>query len=315
MAATRTFEIERESSPAPAPVATSAPGRGRRYAMVALLLVPAAVIIWCGWRHRWTADDGFINLRVVRQVLDGNGPVFNAGRHVETGTSPAWIAELSFLDVVTPLRLEWIAAITALLSTAARWCRGVRHASGADRDRAPRDVPPAGCAGVRLPAAGVGLRHVRVETGMSLLWLAGSWWFLCGRIGDRGHSGKVPSLRSGAGARRRSCGPISWCSASSSSSRSSPCPGAGAGCASWRGRPRCRSSPSSPAWRTSAASSRTPRSPRRRRCRTGRKVGLLHRLRGEHALVIPIVALGVIAWAQLRAITCRRSETSCSSRR
>ena len=42
------------------------------------------------WQRRWIADDGLIVLRTVRNLLAGNGPVFNAGERVEANTSTAW---------------------------------------------------------------------------------------------------------------------------------------------------------------------------------------------------------------------------------
>ena len=36
------------------------------------------------------SDDGLIVLRTVRNLLAGNGPVFNAGERVEANTSTAW---------------------------------------------------------------------------------------------------------------------------------------------------------------------------------------------------------------------------------
>ena len=49
------------------------------------------------WQRRWTSDDGFINFRVVCNILAGHGPVFNVGERVEAFTSPLWIALLAGL--------------------------------------------------------------------------------------------------------------------------------------------------------------------------------------------------------------------------
>jgi arabinofuranosyltransferase len=177
-------EIEdREPAPA-APVVERASGpRGRTAVAVSVFLLPVLLILWLGWARRWTADDGFINLRVVRQVVEGHGPVFNTGQRVETGTSPAWIAVLSVLDVVTPFRLEWIAAVTGLLSTA-----GAVLLAMLGTRRALRTV---GVSGLLLPLgalAYVGLPPAwdfatsGLETGLALLWLGASWWLLCGRV-------------------------------------------------------------------------------------------------------------------------------------
>ena len=52
--------------------------------------VVAALFGWGSWQRRWIADDGLIVLRTVRNLLAGNGPVFNQGERVEANTSTAW---------------------------------------------------------------------------------------------------------------------------------------------------------------------------------------------------------------------------------
>ncbi len=54
------------------------------------VLVVAALFGWGAWERRWIADDGLIVLRTVRNLLAGNGPVFNAGERVEANTSTVW---------------------------------------------------------------------------------------------------------------------------------------------------------------------------------------------------------------------------------
>jgi arabinofuranosyltransferase len=158
----------------------------RRVGTIALLLAPAAIILWCGWQRRWTADDGFINLRVVRQLLEGHGPVFNAGQRVEAGTSPAWIAVLAFLDLVTPVRLEWIAALTGLFSTVGAMVVAVFGTR--------RALLAAGTAGLFLPIGALAYVSLPpawdfatsgLETGLALLWLAVAWSLLCARVAPR----------------------------------------------------------------------------------------------------------------------------------
>jgi arabinofuranosyltransferase len=85
------------------------PPSARAVASVVLLAAPVVVLVVAAWTHRGMGDDGFINLRVVRQILDGHGPVFNQGQRVEAFTSPLWIALLTVVDLLLPLRLEWIA--------------------------------------------------------------------------------------------------------------------------------------------------------------------------------------------------------------
>ena len=62
---------------------------------------------WGIWQRRWIADDGLIVLRTVRNLLAGNGPVFNAGERVESNTSAAWTYLVYLGSVVGgPLR-DW----------------------------------------------------------------------------------------------------------------------------------------------------------------------------------------------------------------
>ena len=81
------------------------------------ILVPLVILGLAAWQYRWMSDDGFINLRVVRNIANGHGPVFNAGERVEASTSPLWVWTLWLADVVIPLRLEWIAVLTGIVLT------------------------------------------------------------------------------------------------------------------------------------------------------------------------------------------------------
>ena len=62
---------------------------------LAILLVIAT---FAGYHNRNVIDDGFIYFRIVQNVVDPTGPVFNAGERVEVYTSPAWLAVLSAGD-------------------------------------------------------------------------------------------------------------------------------------------------------------------------------------------------------------------------
>jgi len=150
----------------------------------AVLLVPVVFLAWMGWRQRWTADDGFINLRIVRQILAGNGPVFNVGDRVEAGTSPAWLALLAVLDVVTPLRLEWIAVFVGLGATVgglAFATFGTRDALAAGRPGRSTFVPLGALVYAAVPSAW-DFATSGLETGLSILWLGVTWWCLCSRV-------------------------------------------------------------------------------------------------------------------------------------
>ena len=97
---------------------------GRRFPMTSRsgsacgssVLVVAVLFGWGAWQRRWIADDGLIVLRTVRNLLAGNGPVFNEGERVEANTSTVW-TYLIYLGgwVGGPVRLEYVALVLALV--------------------------------------------------------------------------------------------------------------------------------------------------------------------------------------------------------
>jgi arabinofuranosyltransferase len=84
--------------------------RGRLAAALPLAVAPAVLLAVLGWTHRWTADDAFIDFRVVDQLLHGHGPVYNIGERVEAYTSPLWVGLLTVGSAVTGVgNVEWLA--------------------------------------------------------------------------------------------------------------------------------------------------------------------------------------------------------------
>jgi arabinofuranosyltransferase len=77
--------------------------------------VIAVLFGWGAWQRRWIADDGLIVLRTVRNLLAGNGPVFNEGERVEANTSVLW-TYLVYVGswLAGPMRLEYVALVLAL---------------------------------------------------------------------------------------------------------------------------------------------------------------------------------------------------------
>lgn len=77
--------------------------------------VVACLFGWGAWQRRWIADDGLIVLRTVRNLLVGNGPVFNQGERVEANTSTVWTYLVTFGGWIGgPVRLEYVALTLAL---------------------------------------------------------------------------------------------------------------------------------------------------------------------------------------------------------
>jgi arabinofuranosyltransferase len=91
-----------------------------RVSLWASVAVVALLFGWGAWQRRWIADDGLIVLRTVRNLLAGNGPVFNAGERVEANTSVVWtylVYAGSWLS--WPMRMEYVALALALLLSVA----------------------------------------------------------------------------------------------------------------------------------------------------------------------------------------------------
>lgn len=111
---------DRVAATPPAPD-DAAPGRRlasdevRRGVFVGGIVVTAAIFLIGAWNRRWIADDGLIVLRTVRNLLAGNGPVFNAGERVEANTSTVWTYLVYAVAWLTNARLEYIALTLALL--------------------------------------------------------------------------------------------------------------------------------------------------------------------------------------------------------
>jgi len=91
-----------------------------RVSLWASVAVVAVLFGWGAWQRRWIADDGLIVLRTVRNLLAGNGPVFNAGERVEANTSVVWTYLVYWASWLNwPMRLEYVALVLALLLSVA----------------------------------------------------------------------------------------------------------------------------------------------------------------------------------------------------
>lgn len=61
------------------------------YSLAGSASFSALCFMYAGYLRRWAGDDGFINFRVVRHLLAGNGFVYNAGERSEAVTSALWV--------------------------------------------------------------------------------------------------------------------------------------------------------------------------------------------------------------------------------
>lgn len=138
------------------------------------------------WSRRRISPDGFIYLRVVKQLLAGNGPVFNAGERVETATGALWTALLSLGDLFTPVRLEWLAVFLGIILTFVGLLFAI---SGARRllsiERSEIALPVGIAAIVALPPMWM-YASSGLETGLAFAWLGACFWVLA-RWAKRGN--------------------------------------------------------------------------------------------------------------------------------
>ncbi|MDQ1386262.1 MAG: arabinofuranosyltransferase, partial [Actinomycetota bacterium] len=158
----------------------SATGRPRNRGLQgAAVGVPLALLAVVGFAHRFIFDDGFIYLRVVRQVRVGHGPVFNTGQRVEAFTSPLWVAILAVADLLTPIGLEWLSILLGVGLSVLGAAFAMRGAARVARRAEPTAflLP----VGVIVFAALVPVWYFEsagLETGMTFAWLGICCWIL-----------------------------------------------------------------------------------------------------------------------------------------
>ncbi|WP_371744052.1 flagellar motor control protein ZomB [Mycobacterium sp. DL592] len=146
------------------------------------VVVVAGLFGWGAWQRRWIADDGLIVLRTVRNLLAGNGPVFNAGERVESNTSTLW-TYLNYLGAVIggPVRLEYVAltlaltlsvagAVLVMLGTARLYAPSLRG-------RSALLVPAGAVVYIAIPPAR-DFATSGLENGLVLAWIGLLWWML-----------------------------------------------------------------------------------------------------------------------------------------
>lgn len=147
-------------------------------AQAAVFVIPIACFVVAAWQHRLVAEDGFIYLRVAKQVVAGNGPVFNPGQRVEATTGVLWVYLLALGDLITPLRLEWVAVVLGIgLSAAGVVCTLLGSRRLWPTPTQGLFVPFGAIAFVALMPAWV-FASTGLETGLSFAWLGASLWAL-----------------------------------------------------------------------------------------------------------------------------------------
>ncbi|MEV0758893.1 flagellar motor control protein ZomB [Nocardia sp. NPDC050435] len=149
-----------------------------RAALSGGIALAATTFALAGWHRRWIADDGLIVLRTVRNLLAGNGPVFNADERVETNTSALWTYVVWFFGWLTQARLEYVALGAALgLSVLALVVAMLGSARLWGGSASAVLVPAGAIVYLALPPA-ADYATSGLETGLVLAWLAVLWLLL-----------------------------------------------------------------------------------------------------------------------------------------
>lgn len=175
-----------------APPASAAPAWGRWPSIT----VPALILAVAGWNRRWVSEDGFISLRVVRQLLSGNGPVFNAGERVEAATSPLWTFALAAADVIAPFRLEVLAVLLGIMGSVLGLVLATVAAQRLWPVGGDATFLPLGALLVAVLPPFWDFATSGLETGLAFAWIGGSALLLarCGTGGPPRHPWAVAAL-------------------------------------------------------------------------------------------------------------------------
>ncbi|OBI77128.1 flagellar motor control protein ZomB [Mycobacterium sp. E740] len=172
------------------------------------VVVVAVLFGWGAWQRRWIADDGLIVLRTIRNLLAGNGPVFNAGERVEANTSTVW-TYLVYLGALVggPVRLEYVVLALALVLSVlgvvfAMLGTGRLYAPSLQRRRALM-LPAGALVYIAVPPAR-DFATSGLENGLVLGYLGLLWWMMvCWSQQPRAHPASSPIIRGSAPVIRR----------------------------------------------------------------------------------------------------------------
>ncbi|BBZ02213.1 membrane protein [Mycolicibacterium chitae] len=146
------------------------------------LLVVAVLFGWGAWRRRWIADDGLIVLRTIRNLLAGNGPVFNAGERIEANTSTLWTYVMYLGGLLGgPVRLEYVALAVALslsvTGVVLLMLGAARLYAPSLRGRSALLLPAGALVYIAIPPAR-DFATSGLENGMVLTYVGLLWWML-----------------------------------------------------------------------------------------------------------------------------------------
>jgi arabinofuranosyltransferase len=153
-----------------------------RVSLWAGMAIVVVLFGWGAWQRRWIADDGLIVLRTVRNLLAGNGPVFNQGERVEANTSTAWTylvyagswiggsTRLEYVALALALLFSLLGVALLMLGTGRLYAPSLRH-------RRAIMLPAGALVYVALPPAR-DFATSGLESGLVIAYLGLLWWMM-----------------------------------------------------------------------------------------------------------------------------------------
>ncbi|MDN8624259.1 hypothetical protein ACUY3R_04635 [Corynebacterium sp. 23_3061] len=174
---TVTAGYEGEKKPATDKAAQSVSTRPSAITSWMSALSVAVIFAIGGWQRRWMSDDGLIVLRTVRNLLAGNGPVFNAGERVEANTSVMWQYIIYGIATVSSARLETIAIYTGLFFSVLAVTIAAMGSAALHRSPGVLFVPCGLLLYICLPPAR-DFATSGLEWGLSIFWIAVLWFLM-----------------------------------------------------------------------------------------------------------------------------------------
>ena len=173
----KTAGYEDKNTPATDSAAQSGSARGSDITSWVSALAVAVIFAIGGWQRRWISDDGLIVLRTVRNLLAGNGPVFNAGERVEANTSVAWQYIIYAIAAVSSAHLETIAIYTGLFFSVLAVAIAALGSAALHRSPGALFVPCGLLLYICLPPAR-DFATSGLEWGLSIFWIAVLWFLM-----------------------------------------------------------------------------------------------------------------------------------------
>lgn len=144
-----------------------------------VILLPVVFLFCQGYTHRWNSEDAFITFRVVKNILNGYGPVYNIDERVEAYTHPLWVAILTLTTFITgsiEYSAFWLGLVFSCLGLifselgAIKLMKNIKRKEGI--------LVPFGALVISFLPPFWDFATSGLETGLSFLWLGFSFFLM-----------------------------------------------------------------------------------------------------------------------------------------